>query len=158
MLLRELKPARFEAFLTANGHEVLAPTNEYEVVRFRNAEGVGIVYRNKRDMLSFQGPAKAAVNAFKSGKQFRAPDKRAKRLPVDLRAIVKRDGNGCFYCGEPLEVEEMTREHLLSITHGGSNHIANMVIACDPCNQEAGHLSVAEKVRLRDQKRSMMEA
>lgn len=40
--------ARFRAWLTANGAEVLATTNPYEVVRFRSGAGVGIIYRNER--------------------------------------------------------------------------------------------------------------
>lgn len=67
--------------------------------------------------------------------------------------IAIRDGKMCWYCGIVLPKDKLTIEHLLSVAHGGSHHMSNLVLACEPCNLEAGTLSVASKVKLRDQKR-----
>ena len=66
------------------------------------------------------------------------------------RALVRRDGPACFYCGRsrknPLA---MTIEHLHARSRGGSNGIENLRLADVLCNKLAGRLSVAAKLELR---------
>lgn len=151
-----MKVDQFKAFLSGNGHQVLAPTNPWEVVRFKNANGIGVVYKNSTGRVRFTGLSGNAYKAFRSGQSYPAPEKqRRKRIDVETKALIERDGCDCFYCGKPLDPKDMTKEHMLSVAHGGPNHICNLVIACCDCNREAGHLSVAEKVRLRDAKRGL---
>ena len=155
MMLSDLKVDKFEAWLKSNGHQVLAPTNEWEVVRFRNGNGTGIVYRTKGGLLNLQKQAEIAVHRFKSGQPWPAPEKARRKKPkVVMRALIDRDGPECFYCASELAPHEMTKEHMLPVACGGNNHISNLVIACAPCNLEASHLSVSEKVKLREQKRN----
>lgn len=70
------------------------------------------------------------------------------------RLIAIRDGRECFYCGMHLPKDELTIEHMLAVTDGGTHNIKNLVLACTDCNGEAGTLSVAAKFKLREQKRS----
>jgi hypothetical protein len=45
-------------------------------------------------------------------------------------------------------------EHLLPVTAGGPSHLANYALAHRSCNEEAGTLSLVEKLRLRDRLRT----
>ncbi len=144
---------KLEAFAIAGGATVLNPTNEYEIVRFRTNQGVCVIYRAKGGGVSFSGEvAKLAYQAFKSGASWSAVKivKRAKRSKLE-QTIIDRDGNLCFYCGS--ELEEPTLEHLLSTSHGGNNHLSNLVLACGPCNHEAANMAIVDKVKLRERKR-----
>lgn len=155
MNLSQLNVDKFKAWLTSNGHQVLAPTNELEVVRFRNGNGTGIIYRTKGGLLNLQKQADIALHRYREGLPWPAPEKAKRKKPkVVMRTLIERDGPECFYCGDDLDLDQMTKEHMLPVACGGNNHIANLVIACAPCNLEASHLSVAEKVLLREQKRN----
>jgi 5-methylcytosine-specific restriction endonuclease McrA len=68
----------------------------------------------------------------------------------NIATLLKRDGDLCFYCLKAMEREEMTREHLLATHTGGSGRNENLVLAHARCNEAAGHLSTAEKVRARE--------
>lgn len=58
----------FRAWLAANGATVQAPTSRFEVVRFRSASGVSIIYRNENARPhKMTGDAQAAWTAFSNG-------------------------------------------------------------------------------------------
>lgn len=58
--------AAFRAWLVKMGAELLAPTNPYEVVRFRSGAGLSVVYRCERTRQnSMTNQAKPAWEAFK---------------------------------------------------------------------------------------------
>ncbi len=65
-------------------------------------------------------------------------------------ALRARDGDQCFYCDKLLTDAEASLEHLLPQSADGPHHLANLVLACAPCNKNARNLSIAEKVRLRE--------
>ncbi|PTR06400.1 MULTISPECIES: HNH endonuclease [unclassified Novosphingobium] len=138
--------------VVAAGGERLAPTNPYEVARFRTLYGVGVIYRNARGKQTWTPEAEMAQDHIKAKKGSLAPvvvvnrAGQAQRRSAVLR-ILERDGGDCFFCGLPL-ADDVTLEHLVPIAHGGPNHISNLVCAHAACNLEAGHLSVAEKVAL----------
>lgn len=155
----------FEAWLAARGAEVLAPTNEWEMLRFRTGRGVSIVYRKGNGALTWTGEAKVAYDGFLKPQgdngSWRGADRstrRSKSSPT-CKALRERDGDACFYCHQPVAVEDESIEHLVALTHGGPDHIANMVLAHrTPCNAEAGHLSVMEKIRLRERNAAAEDA
>ncbi len=146
------------AAIVAAGGERLAPTNPYEVARFRTLYGVGVVYRNSKGKQTWNAEAEMARDHIKAGKGSLAPvavvnrASHAQRRSAVLR-VLDRDGGNCFFCGDPL-ADDVTLEHLVPIAHGGPNHISNLVCAHAVCNHEAGHLSVAEKVALAVTKRT----
>lgn len=144
------KRKQFRDWLAANGAEVLEPTNEWELVRFKSGDGTGVIYFNAAGKVTFTGPAAEAWNAFKSAKQWRAvpATKRAKRSSPVMQAIRARDGGHCFYCLLPVTVEDESEEHLVPVTAGGPNHISNKFLAHKVCNQRAGHMSAPEKIRM----------
>lgn len=143
----------FEKWLVERGAELLTPTNEWELLRFRTEKGTGIIYTNKHGQLTWMGPAAEAYLAHVSNKSsWRAVPKekrRAKSSPT-CQALRERDGDACFYCHLPVAVEDESVEHLVNLTHGGADHIANMALAHRVCNSEAGHLSLMEKIRFRE--------
>lgn len=76
--------------------------------------------------------------------------KSARARRHNIATLRKRDGDLCFYCLNEMTREEMTREHLLASHTGGSDRNENLVLAHARCNEAAGHLSTAEKVRVRE--------
>lgn len=147
------KKAAFIEFLAANGAEILTATNEYEVLRFRANGETSVLYRNKQGELTGTGDMGNAYRAFIGGHKWVGAQKNKatiiKRTPK-VKTLLKRDGTNCFYCGKPLN-GDISLEHLVSRAHGGPNHISNLVLAHRQCNADAGHLSAAEKIALREQ-------
>lgn len=142
----------FTTWLAERGAEVLTPTNEWELLRFKTEKGTGIVYSNKLGHLTWMGPASEAYLAHVGNKSWRAVPKADRRLrsSVVCQALRERDGDDCFFCHLQVAVEEESPEHLVSLTHGGPDHIANMALAHRECNRQAGHLSLMEKIRMRE--------
>ena len=148
----------FKAWLVENGSAIMTPTNPYEVIRFKTDLGVGVVYSKRGGRISsWMNGAEEAFMAFAEKKPWRAVP-RTKRTGGKRKnryqTLVERDGDGCLYCAKPLTVEEATIEHIVSATHGGPNHLANFALACQPCNNEAAHMSAREKFELALHKRS----
>lgn len=153
------KLKKFEDFLRARGSQIMSVTNDYEVMRFTGANGSPcMIYRKGNGSLTWQPCALEAYTAFANNAEWRACEKTkrkagaAKRLNR-LKTLADRDGHSCFFCGQVKPLEEMTIEHFVPVCSGGPNHISNMAIACASCNREAGHLSVAEKLKLAMRKR-----
>ena len=66
--------------------------------------------------------------------------RREKRL-----AIYLRDGLACCYCGLGTEDgAQLTLDHLLPHSLGGSNHHSNLVTCCHTCNSSRGARSIHE--------------
>lgn len=147
----------FKEWVVACGAELLLPTNPYEIVRFRAAGRAGIIYEKQNGVRTLTGEALGAWAAFKSKDGSWKPERRVKRkgkTAVMIRTLIARDGNICFYCGDPFSEDcPPTREHLVAVIHDGPNHLSNSFLSCNECNVEAGHLSAPEKIRLRDRKR-----
>lgn len=146
---------KFISFVESAGVELLDSTNEWEVVRFRTENGVSVVYKNKKGGLTFSGQdGLQAFDAFEKGYDW--VPKKVNRSPnkTNKDKLLARDGNTCFYCAcEFNETSPMTLEHLVSISHGGSNNINNLALACEPCNREVGNMPLIEKIKIREQKR-----
>jgi hypothetical protein len=143
------KATAFRDWLSGAGAQVLEPTNEWELIRFKAGATTSIIYRNKVGGVTYSGAAKEAWDAFKSGAPWRAirPTTRRGMSPV-IRTIRERDGDLCFYCQRTVGPDNESVEHLVSITHQGPNHISNLFLAHKGCNARAGHMSAPEKIRL----------
>lgn len=143
----------FTEWLTLRGAEVLCPTNEWEVLRFRDGVTVSIIYKNKRDEPTFMGSSYAAWNAYKNAKAWHASTKKAKRKKKKARhyaleTIRERDGNNCFYCNQFVEEKDESVEHVIDIKYGGPAHIANEVLAHIKCNEAAAGMPLLEKIKV----------
>lgn len=152
----------FERFITDRGGEVLAPTNPYELIRFKTATATAIIYTKASGRITFHGGSKSAWEAFLKGSSWTAGNKTKRKkggASVVIRSLIRRDGCLCFYCGTEVQDEDASVEHVVPLNAGGTDHMANKVLAHKRCNGEAGHLSVINKVRLREAKhRELLEA
>lgn len=75
----------------------------------------------------------------------RAPKRRraerlrqAKRAPIDREAIFERDEWLCGICGEPVEADEATLDHIVPISLGGADEPSNVRLAHFLCNSRRG--------------------
>jgi 5-methylcytosine-specific restriction endonuclease McrA len=150
-----LPVGKFKKFLVNCGAQLLHETNEYEVVRIQCDQGVEILYRKQSGELTWPKELVSAYIAYRSGgkvkwKAARQKKVNRKRGSVLLQTLLKRDGEKCFFCARPLDIESATIEHLLNISNGGNNHVNNLAVACSPCNQKARNMGITHKVWLRD--------
>ena len=142
---------KFRGWLVAQGAEILQPTNEFEVLRFRARKGTGVIYTSKRGY-SVSGPLVTdAYTCMKEAKPWDGKGRPTKRAQGSFRKrqLLDRDGDCCFYCGRELG-DDMTVEHLVAVNQGGPDRLENLVLAHQQCNQEAGSMAVIEKIKLRE--------
>ena len=143
---------KFLARVSEAGGEILSPTNPYEVMRFKTRHGVGVVYQNGRGKRTWNQEAQAVREHFdtqKKGSLAPVAVKGRRKGAGTVNALLARDGDNCFFCRLPLN-DDITVEHLVSVAHGGPNHISNLFLAHAECNQKAGHLSAPEKIAIRE--------
>lgn len=151
--MRPAARTKFIAFLRASGAEVVTPLTEWEIARWFHNGRAHVLYRNKREEISFSGPdAERLYSAFFQGKAPEARIKRTSRKSVEARLRV-RDGDDCFFCGRPLREDDVSVEHLLSIVDGGNNHDSNLALAHVACNGLAGNMAIVDKIKLRERLR-----
>ena len=68
---------RFSDWLSAHGSEVLATTNDYEVIRFTTQLGIAVLYRNKDgEITKGINGAQDAFNAFLDQRKWEGGGKR----------------------------------------------------------------------------------
>lgn len=164
----------FVQYLRDRGAEVLRPTNEWELVRYKakwrgtTTEAVHIVYTKANGMLTFaQGSAghyraftqRAELEVYQGPRKPPVFEVEGSVKPVSRAAkirevLIKRDGEACWFCGVFMSKEDRTIEHLVPRSRGGANHVENYVLAHQECNRRAGNMSVREKRVLRDRIRA----
>lgn len=166
----------FTAYLADAGAVVLAPTNPYEVIRYRSfatvdskpggasqKSQVHIIYRKESGQLTYTGWSNKHYRDFQRGWGLgQAPPekekpKRSGRKPrwgsgaaraKRVAKIIERDGPNCWFCSLPLG-DEPTLEHLIPKSESGGNGAHNVVLAHQPCNQMADNKPLVEKIELR---------
>jgi 5-methylcytosine-specific restriction endonuclease McrA len=80
-----------------------------------------------------------------------------KREPVGDRnrkiaRILARDGDNCCYCKKPLG-DDMTLEHRIALSNGGTDNLDNLKLAHAACNREVGNLPPDMKDELVERKK-----
>jgi 5-methylcytosine-specific restriction endonuclease McrA len=55
-------------------------------------------------------------------------------LPLCNATLFRRDDHRCLYCGQQYGRRELTRDHVLPTSRGGSDRWENVVAACRRCN------------------------
>ena len=68
-----------------------------------------------------------------------------RRIPHQTRAlsrknILLRDRNTCQYCGKILAAGELTLDHVVPRSRGGSSTWENLVACCHNCNRRKGNM------------------
>lgn len=56
----------------------------------------------------------------------------------DKLYIYQRDLKKCFYCGKKLKFHQITLDHYIPVSKGGTNDIFNLVTCCKRCNKLKG--------------------
>lgn len=151
-----MKIDKFKTYLQAAGATLLEPTNPWELLRFKTVNGVSVVYNGKRG-ITFTGEAGEAYDRMMTKNPWTITPRGLKEKRQTLSDLLKRDGPGCWYCQTVTTDDNRTIEHILSVIHGGSNNMANLVIACEGCNKTVGSASVPEKVRYRERLKMVKE-
>jgi 5-methylcytosine-specific restriction endonuclease McrA len=64
--------------------------------------------------------------------------------PLTNRALFSRDGNMCLYCGHTFRDCDLTRDHVVPKSRGGSDLWDNVIAACKRCNHRKGDLLLEE--------------
>jgi hypothetical protein len=57
-----------------------------------------------------------------------------------IHRIIKRDGEGCFYCHIDLPIEKITLDHFIPKAVGGLSNFENFRNSCQKCNNRKGSL------------------
>lgn len=146
-----MKLEAFKLWLAQQGAEVLAPTNQYELVRFRAKGSTHVVYWSKRGQ-TFGPFAQECYDNFRRGIPMDMGLKGTQREPggKHRHGLIERDGRGCFYCLEPMEDGDVSVEHLVSRHKGGPNHMDNLALAHTKCNARVGNLPLVQKLKVRE--------
>lgn len=163
-MISDEKLQQFKEWLHNQGAAVLDPTNDYELVRFRNANGIGVVYTGKRG-ITFTGEAAEGWQRFKKGQPWKLITRKRQHLTLRKEELAKRDGLKCFAHGNSMHINALTIEHLLSFSQGGNDNNNNLVLVCDPANKLLANKPLSEKIELiiqmrrnADNKQKMMPA
>ena len=67
-----------------------------------------------------------------------------KEVRFSRRNIFERDDNCCQYCGRKFERSELTLDHVVPRSRGGSSTWNNIVLACIRCNLRKGDRLLTE--------------
>lgn len=60
------------------------------------------------------------------------------RVPFSRVNLLKRDGHTCQYCGQKDKGSQLTIDHIVPRSRGGTTSWQNCVTACSPCNRRKG--------------------
>jgi 5-methylcytosine-specific restriction endonuclease McrA len=155
-ILELTKPERrkgFETFLSQSGADLIAPTSQWELLRFTTARGVGIVYVNAKGRITLTGEAEPAFDAYRKQQGWDAGHKtpRKNNRPNGvMRRLLERDGPACFICLKDTTPDDRTIDHMIPLAHGGPNNVHNYALAHKRCNADAGNKTLMEKIRARE--------
>jgi len=64
--------------------------------------------------------------------------------PLTNQALFRRDRNICLYCGQGHQDRDLTRDHVVPRSRGGSDRWDNVVAACKRCNHHKGNRLLEE--------------
>lgn len=137
---------KLQRWLMDRGAEILPPTNEYEALRFKGRE-VGVIYTSGKVSGNY---VNHTIECFRKNKKWWGKPKSEPRktsYQKEKKALINRDGTICFYCGLEMN-DDITIEHLISLSSGGKNTYANMVLCHYECNNTVGNLPLNEKVKI----------
>lgn len=57
------------------------------------------------------------------------------KVPLTNKTLFRRDANMCAYCGIEFAPCDLSRDHVIPTSKGGSNTWLNVVTACTTCNK-----------------------
>ena len=63
---------------------------------------------------------------------------------MNSRDIYNKYNCHCAYCGKKIEFDDMTIDHILATSKGGSNDLANTIPSCQLCNNQKADRTIEE--------------
>jgi hypothetical protein len=153
--------ANFQNYLSQNGIELRQP-KEWELLRFAHPNGLGIIWFKANGTLTWSPEAQEAWLDHRDGIACRFAPQAQTSVAYDRKKLLKelmiRDGPNCVVCAKALNLGSASLEHLLDRKFGGPEHIANLTLACKPCNMELSEVkTLREKIEKIIQRRKESE-
>ena len=136
---------KFKNWLEKGGCDILPLLNEHEALKFRGRI-IGIVYKSGKTSNKYTARAIRFFKENKSWDGFPPNVGRKSNYKLEKIHVLDRDGDLCFFCNKPLG-DDITLEHLLAISRGGRNALANMVLMHEKCNNELSNLPLIDKIK-----------
>ena len=84
------------------------------------------------------------VCGFVDEKQIKKEKQKARQLRKTAWWKQKLTKGLCYYCGENFSKEELTMDHKLPLSRGGTNSRGNVVVCCKTCNSQKKYYTPAE--------------
>lgn len=63
---------------------------------------------------------------------------------MNRRDIYNKYNGHCAYCGKKIEFDDMTIDHIVATSKGGSNDLTNTIPSCQLCNNQKADRTVEE--------------
>ena len=73
---------------------------------------------------------------------------RRKFSSIEKQRIYAKCNGRCGICGSPVNFDDMTVDHIIPLSRGGTNAMDNLRLACRTCNRSKGNLSDEEFCKL----------
>jgi 5-methylcytosine-specific restriction endonuclease McrA len=134
--------------LLSQGYEPLGTISWQRAISLLTLGKVEVIEEYDRDIRStflvIKMPAVVRlINRFRRGK---------KAVKFSRHNILARDGWKCQYCGSPVKTSNMTQDHVIPRSQGGTTCWENIVTCCEPCNAlKADRTPAQAGMRLRKQ-------
>ena len=154
----------FREWLAQHNATVLPRKSPWEIYRAETNIGLLVGYVNRFGQFNHCPEALKLLKIFADGMQppslavgSERRKHRNRKTRQMVKALIQRDGNRCFYCRIELATPSTpfdsplpmpTIEHFLPIAKGGPDNLHNSVLACKPCNEEAGSRDLRHKIQL----------
>lgn len=128
---------------------VVFSKNYFPVARVNIKRAIALLVTGRAESLDYSNPRHWAVRSPSLTLQvpeqirltFSNPERHWKVPPVNRREILRRDNHTCQYCGS---LKNLTLDHVLPRSRGGTHTWNNVVIACAPCNGRKGNRTPLE--------------
>lgn len=130
--------------------KVLLLNNTFHPIAFiTDRKAIRLILKEKVDVLSvWPGVRYFYANGFidlPSVLRLKYPIARTyNRVVFSRNSIFRRDNYSCLYCGKSLTPYQITLDHIVPKSKGGSNSYENCVSSCIDCNREKGQKSLEE--------------
>ena len=63
---------------------------------------------------------------------------------MNRRVIYDKYDGHCAYCGRKISFDDMSIDHLLAVSKGGTDDVDNLIPCCYLCNHQKDNMSVEE--------------
>lgn len=121
-------------------NKVLLLTNTYEFNSFiTDVRAIKLIVKGKAEPISYWNEViKTPSNEFKSPATIRLLHSIKRMIfsknSFNRNALIRRDKSTCQYCSKPLSYKEISIDHIIPKSYGGTTSYTNCVVSCKLCN------------------------